>query len=782
MQVATAQPLMAAEPGTTVDVVVDVVNTSELIDGVTARVIGLPEAVITCDPQLLPLFPEASGQLRVSIQVPSTTPAGVHPLSVEVHSHAGTGTRHLDLDLSVAAHPALELRVDPPRVRARRSGQFLLHVQNSGNTTLAMSLGAQREDRRAQVSFTPDEFTAEPGTSVPVIMRVKGPRMITGAEVERRVTVEVTARRVHVIAAMLDTEPEPELLRSSVVTLRQRPLIGRGVLTALILISIITLWALAFLLGLTQVFSSDALTKTAPTTFPTTVVGAESPSGDPGSQGGQGAGEDGQTVPGAAPPGALPKTGIVTAKVGGSISGLVSATTDGTPVGRIMVRAYRQGRNGPVLVSSAATQTDGTYVLAGLFPTDYRLKFSAAGFTTVWYPAASARGGSTPVTVDVQTPTTGVNATVTGLPATISGTIEASGAVDPPITTVTARLLGGNVTDTTATTSADATVAARATSDASGAWKLDDLASPATYELSFQAPGYQVTKVLTKVNGGEQRIQAAVVPGAVSGSIQGTVVSQNAGVGNVIVSTQVNGETVAVTTPTVGAVGAFRLDNLPTPGTYVLTFSAEDHGSTTTIVDLAAGDSRSGLRVDLAAGSGTVTGRVTAADATGLGGVKVTLGGASSQDGPAPTTVTLTSGDVGTYTLNGLTAGDYTLTFEREGYAPETVPVSLSRGGAATGVDVVLGNEMGRITGEVRGPNGAAYVGATITVTDGQRIVTTTSTGTGGALPRGGFVVSGLAPGTYSVTATANGMRQQTAMVTVYAGINSIQKLHLRSS
>ena len=62
------------------------VNTGAVIDGITARVIGLPERQVTTNPPVLALFPEAAGRLTVSLGLPSAFPAGRHPLTVEMHS------------------------------------------------------------------------------------------------------------------------------------------------------------------------------------------------------------------------------------------------------------------------------------------------------------------------------------------------------------------------------------------------------------------------------------------------------------------------------------------------------------------------------------------------------------------------------------------------------------------------------------------------------------------------------------------------------------------------
>jgi hypothetical protein len=164
----------------------------------------------------------------------------------------------------------------------------------------------------------------------------------------------------------------------------------------------------------------------------------------------------------------------------------------------------------------------------------------------------------------------------------------------------------------------------------------------------------------------------------------------------------------------------------------------------------------------------------------------VTVGGSKSTPGAAtagvPTTTTLTQGTVGLFAVNGLTApGSYTLTFSLAGYAPVTVPVSLGDNGVPPSVTVTMSTQLGRIRGQVTGANGTIYVGATVKVTNGSQVWTTTSTGAGGALPNGGFIVDGLQPGTYAVTASASGLKQQTALITVVAGQDSTQSLQLVS-
>jgi hypothetical protein len=781
VRVATEHRLVTANPGETVEVRVDVVNTGELIEGVTAHLIGLPDGQISVEPQLLPLFPDSQGQITLTVGVPTHQPAGMHPLTIAVVSHgSGSPTQHVDIDLSVSARPGIKISPDPQAVRSKRSGRFVLTVENSGNVALDATLSSTQEDKRTKTRFTPEALRVEPGVATPVILTVKGPRMLTGAETDRIVNVGLVAKRAHTIPAMDETESEPELQHETQVRLRQKPLVSRGLLTALILMAIVGLWAAIFLLGLTQVLAGDPMTKTAPPSF--FAVSAESDGGgsSSGASGDGGAGGSAAEAAdaAAAPAGAMPKTGLLPAGVGGEISGTVTAASDLLPAGRITVQAYRQGRDKLLEVSSAATQTDGTYSLAGLFPTDYALKFSADGYRPVWYPNAPSKGGAKKVNVVAQGKSEGIDVVIQGKPASITGDIDPGDSLNPVATKVVARM-------TTAT--GDTDPVARTTAKGLS-YTLKHLPAPGTYELSFTAPGYQATKVVTTVAGGEARIQPTVVLNAGTGQISGTVTDGTDPLGNVTITTTQAGQEVSVITPTTGQVGAFSLDHLPTPGTYMLTFTSEDHGSKAVIVDLEAGQSKTAIKVKMVAGTGSVFGVVRDAGGNGLGGTSVVVGGSVQSGGSAdtstlPSTTTLTEGSVGSFTISGLaTPGDYTLTFVREGYASETVPISLGASGAPPKLNVTLGTELGGIRGTVTGPAGGVYVGATVTATNGVKSWTTTSSAAGDTLANGGYLFSSLRPGTYSVTVTADGVRQLTGMVTVKSSGTAVQNFTLQAA
>ena len=144
------------------------------------------------------------------------------------------------------------------------------------------------------------------------------------------------------------------------------------------------------------------------------------------------------------------------------------------------------------------------------------------------------------------------------------------------------------------------------------------------------------------------------------------------------------------------------------------------------------------------------------------------------------TTTTLTTGAVGYFSFNALPApGSYTLTFSLPGHAAATVPVQLSADGAPPRVRAVLATALGRITGVVTGPDGSPLPGASVLATDGRQSWKSQATGAGGGLAAGGFLLTDLAPGTYTVTASMPGFSQQTALLTVTAGSTVSQNLRL---
>jgi hypothetical protein len=737
------------EPGGRAELRLTVTNTADVIDGFTVRAVGLPPDAVTARPPLLSLFPDAEGTIAVTVTVPATHPAGRHPVVVALDSqHGGPGVETVDLDLAVPRRPAVALAARPTVVRTRGRAEFAVEVANRGNTTLDLTCTAADADRSTGLRFTPATLRLVPGAVATTLVTARAPRRWLGGDLDRAVTAQVTG---------------PDATASLPLTLRQRPVIGRGLLTVLVLASIVALWATAFLLGISQVLGAEPAVKTAPASF---FAATETAAAGSGESAGGAAGAGGAADPAAdpAPAGAMPKDGLLPPGVGGTITGTVTGLASGEPVGQITVEALRRTRDGLVVVSSAASQADGGYTLAGLFPGSYLLRFGADGYPPVWYPAAPDDAGAEPVAAAAQRTTEGTDVVVAGEPASLSGTVDPGDAVEAVPATITAR---------PAWTAADGAAPAEytATTTDDGAFTLAGLPAPGTYELTFEADGYRPTTVVEHVGGGQQRFVSDVRLATGDGQIAGVVTGGGSPLGGVTVSTTVGDEAVTAGTPTVGEVGRFVLPGLPTPGTYVLTFVLDGYAAQTAVVELAAGQAVTDLAVSLTGGAGTVTGTLLTPGGDGLGGATVTVGGLAE---PVATT-TLTDGAVGAFTVGGLAPGAYTLTFEHDGYQPQTVPVTVSGSAATAPLAVTMLDGLGRVTGRVTESGGDAAAGLTVELTDGATVWSTTSTG------GGRYVVAEVPAGVYTVSVRVDGRVRASAVTEVEPAADAVANLRLEA-
>ena len=73
-------------PGSPVRVAVEVTNTTEVIDGVRASLDVGEGLAVEYEPALLPLFPEGTGVITLTLTVTPTFPAGTHQGTVELSS------------------------------------------------------------------------------------------------------------------------------------------------------------------------------------------------------------------------------------------------------------------------------------------------------------------------------------------------------------------------------------------------------------------------------------------------------------------------------------------------------------------------------------------------------------------------------------------------------------------------------------------------------------------------------------------------------------------------
>jgi len=183
-----------------------------------------------------------------------------------------------------------------------------------------------------------------------------------------------------------------------------------------------------------------------------------------------------------------PATGInATLRRGGSIAGSVMAGTVPTPEPGICVDATP--KTGQGISGVAVTGRSGTYLLSGLAPGKYTVRFTAdCSFGTSllvpqWYQGSATRAGATPVTVTAGATHSGIGATLT-VDGGISGTV--TGAADAPLPGVCV----------TVREAAAGAIPVVAVSTSTGTYSVSGL-TPGSYTVKFAA-GCGATGVATQ--------------------------------------------------------------------------------------------------------------------------------------------------------------------------------------------------------------------------------------------------------------------------------------------
>jgi 5-hydroxyisourate hydrolase-like protein (transthyretin family) len=703
MRATLLAPSVRIHPGTTALLDIEVVNNEDVIDGISARVIGLDPAWVPLVQPVVTLFPDTSGTLTIRFELPTSCAAGESMITVHVYStiDASRFDDHAVL-LHVEPVEAATMELRPSVVEGGSRAQFTTVITNTGNIATEFTVDAVEPTRALQCAMTAPTVLVPAGESRELVLHTRGRRPLAGQILSRN--IEVTA-----------TSTELEL--KATARFAQKPRIPRGAITAFILLAIVLLWAIIFLFVVQYMQAKDAATKAVPSTW-----------------------ENGTRE-------------VRVIDVAASMSGRVVAASTGEGLAGITVEALRKHGDKFESAASAATGDDGTFALAGLLPGTYKVKYSAEGFEPTFYKGADETTAEE-VPVAPVTPVDGLDAVLTGLGGTIRGQIAAppGGVVGPAMVTITL------IPDREDQPPMD--VPPPPVDPITGEFSAPGLQTPATYEVRIAREGFAPVVTRVDLKGGPPTLLDTANLTAASGSISGRVVDgAGNGLGNVKVVVRSGNIERSILTPTTGNAGSFTLDALPTPRTYVITFTLAGYSSETLAVDVAGGEPKQlASAVTLVGGAGTVTGIASDADGNPLGGVKVVVAkGAVTAETATLTTGTGPTGQ-GSYTVSGLPVpGPYTVTFTLAGYQSETRLVGLP---VATDtpavVDVQLARSTSTVSGTVTVTSSTANrsVGLTIELSDGGTARTTVTTSN----PAGGYSFADVPNGSYTLTVVDTGV------------------------
>ena len=388
-------------------------------------------------------------------------------------------------------------------------------------------------------------------------------------------------------------------------------------------------------------------------------------------------------------------TGTVTDSSGGAIAG--ATVTDSTVAPP----------------PTTTTNASGAYTLSGLAPGSHTLTASATNFITSQPQTVSVTAAGT---------TTGINFSLTPSPGSVTGVVSnATGG---------AAVAGATVTDSAGGTPA--------TTNANGVYTMTGLAAGGhnftASALNFITSSPQTVSV--PAGGTASGVNFSLTPSP--GSVTGTVRSATDGtvVAGASVSDSAGGSPV-----TTDANGIYTLSGL-TPGNHTLAASATNFISGTRAATVTSGGTTTGTDFSLTPSPGAVTGTVSRSSGGAL------IAGATVTDSGGTSTTTDSSGS---YTLTGLTPGNHTLTASATSYiTSQPLTVSIAAGGTTQGANFSLTPTNGAVTGKVTNNwGGAAVAGATVSDSGGGAPATTDANGV--------YTLSGLTPGTHTLTAAASG-------------------------
>lgn len=712
-----------AMPGSPARTQADIRNDGTAATFVSLTVAGIDPGWVSLPPTIGPVAPGESVQAEIAVVVPAGHPAC--QLTGALTARSGTGeVAQADIAVTVLDGSVLSAVLDPADVRGGMRGRASLVLRNRGASPVRVDLEASAPEPQLRVRFKGKTRVVQAGQEVRVPARLSAPQPLFGAVRHRPFVLSVRTRGT------------PVQLEGAFL---QRAVFAPWMTKVLAIVAVVALWATVAVVGISSI--SKHTNKTAQQNAvnnapPVTAVpgpsaanpsGAANPAapagggGSGGSGGGNGSGGGGGPGGGGASGGSGSSGGGGAATAAASAPSRVSGKVAATQPGGVTVSLQPTSAGGtPTQVSTVSSGSSSNFVLAAAtFP---------GPLTKLYGADLPAVAGSRP----------------------LSTIHPAVGSPAQP-----------SVVSYSTTTSPD------------GFWTFASV-PPGSYTVSFAKAGYSVASYVVQITGNGQAVSLAskLVPG--NGSASGMVSDSHGPLGDVQLTITDGTVTLTTHTPTAGKVGAWAVNGLPTPGTYLVTASDPGYSNQTTLFTLGAGGSANGLKLTMVPGQGSLSGTVLSArDGQPQGGLTVT----ASNGSVTQTTTTTTTGAVGTYNLPDLPVpGTYALTISGPGFVTQTQQAVL---GSDPATDNATANA--RVT-----PSGADVIGVA-TDANGQGLpaagailsnqtnvfkTLTTSSGTVGS-----FDFGQVPPGSYVLSVEDFGYATQSAQVTIASG--QVQTINL---
>ena len=770
---------LTAVPGQPQTLSITISNTGDVISGYSLRFLGADPSWIRIDELEVSLFPQETRTLEAVLEVPAGMLAGERRIAVQVRELTPPEETSIeDVVLDVPEARSVKLRTDPMTQTAGKEARFGLLVDNYGNTPIRSRLTGTDAEGQVRFVFEPPVLDLPPGEHAVVELRAKAKRPLMGGPLVRILDIgledplpedappppppadptpeqKLTLKRKKKVknpAAPTAGSEAPPMVTATFV---QKSSVSRGLLSLLGLLFALSVFALVITLALSKIVGQSA----ADRNLALEIAQARNAAAASGTSG---------------------------------MSGTVRLLTSGQPVPGVAVDVYpADDTSAPV--ATTATNKSGAWGVSDLAAGSYKVTFRGAGFVQLWYPQSLSADNAVTVELAANSKKAGLDVTLGGVPATISGTVvgddvsSATLALTMPVAGAPAagsQFAGSQSAATGGTPAATGAVVQTVPIGSDGSFELTGVPSPSVYDLVVSKTGYATSTQRIDVGAGEERTGVEITLRKGDGVISGTVSSASGPLGGVTITASSGQTEVTTISLTDQDVGSFTLRGLPTPASYTVVASRAGYASQTMTLALSRGQKLTGVGLTLGKSSGTLNGVVTMLpDGNPAAGVAVTV-----TDGEQTiVTATQSSGDVGAWRVGGLAIpGTYTVSFTRSDLATQTLSVSLdasgqitpgSQGGTVTaqGIGVAMQTSTAVVTGVISQRLSASsaateHVGeVSVQLSSGAATytVTTASVPSG---EKGRYRIENVPPGTYTVSVSRSGVSPTSTIMQLTAG------------
>lgn len=413
----------------------------------------------------------------------------------------------------------------------------------------------------------------------------------------------------------------------------------------------------------------------------------------------------------------------------GSISGIVTNAQTGTPITDANVQVRIVDSSGAV-IAAVLTDENGQYVVNGLAPGFYTVVVSAPNFQTNEATVQVSSNQTMDASIGLQPD-----------PGQITGTVVDRVGSNP--------IAGASVSIVNSSGNLITTVL----TDSNGIFMVQGLA-PDNYTVNVFSNNYQNGTVGALVSSGQTTPVAVSLdpdPGFITGKVSPLIPSTTVelrDVNNVLIDSVVTNQD-----------GTFSFNNL-TPGTYIILASAPNYSTALAGISVLANQTAT-VDLTLVPNPGSVSGAVTDNLGNPIGNAIVQVFDQNN--------ILIGSGftdSSGQYIVGNLPSGSFNVVVNSPGFGQVITGINLGVGQDLSGVNISLIPNPGIINGQITNlSTGDPISGATVVIIDGisQIPVATTTTSV-----FGNFSVSGLAPGSYIVSASKlNFTTEQTGAIVI---------------